>query len=683
MRVRCPNCSHPIEVVNDLQFDKISCPSCGSQMNLSGSDEDTITAMVTARIPALQCFQLLNPIGAGQFGRVWRARDTELERIVAVKLPHNQYLSSEEAGFFVREARAAAQLNHPNIVTVYEVGRHEDTVYIVSEYIDGLSLREWSQHYRPDARRAAETVIKIARALEHAHDKGVIHRDMKPGNILMDAAGEPHITDFGLAKREGSDVTIAATGQVLGTPAYMAPEQVRDGHSADRRSDLYSVGVILYELLTGDRPFRGGKRLLLHQVLHDDPRPPRSINRKVPKDLETICLKAMAKSPDERYPTATALADDLERFLAGKPVQARRISPPVRLYRWAKRRPALAATILLSLLVLVLLPLALLGPRTAESRTARAVRLATDPPGADVVLIPLDRVTGVPQRDQAIQAGASPIDVKCEPGDYLVIAWQNNSLFHEVYRHVPASYEQLPGVYPHLDWRQDDETISLPTIKLFTNQDVTANMAHVDPGTCVMATTDLAKDTSVDVAEFFVDVTEVTVGQVKSLGMNLPLGMSDPTAADDLPLHNVTWHDAVTYAEVMGKRLLSDEEFQYLVTLGGSRSDDQGGWEVSDAPVPGLVTSAAFDRLEWERVSEPLIGLRSNVLEWTSNWWVGTGTGVNSRVVRGGYSLSGDMSDPGIVLSKPPPRMLNYPPLAYPRLGFRCARSAHPPWRDK
>ncbi len=293
-------------------------------------------------------------------------------------------------------------------------------------------------------------------------------------------------------------------------------------------------------------------------------------------------------------------------------------------------------------------------------------------------MIPLDRLTGVPQRNQAVQAGTSPIQVKCEPGDYLVIAYQDDSLMHEVYRHVPASHEKLPGVYAHLAWREDDETITLPMIQLFATPDVTANMAHVDPGTFVMPTTDLAQDTTVDVAEFYVDVTEVTAGQIKSLGVSLPLAMTESEVPDDMPLHNVTWHEAVMIAEAMGKRLLCDAEFQYLVTLGGTQTDNPTGWEVADAAVPGPVTSPAFDRLEWNRVSKPLIGMRSNVLEWTDSWWAGSGTGVNSRVVRGGYSLAGDMNEPGIDFTKPPPRMIYYPPLALPRLGFRCARTAHP-----
>ncbi len=268
--------------------------------------------------------------------------------------------------------------------------------------------------------------------------------------------------------------------------------------------------------------------------------------------------------------------------------------------------------------------------------------------------------------------------MRCEPGDYLVVAYQDDSLFHEVYRHVPAPHEQLPGVFAHLTWRQDGDTIYLPSIRLFATKDVTSNMAHVDGGTFSMSTSDLAKDTQVDVAEFYVDVNEVTVGQLKNLGLSLPSTMTEPPSSDDMPLHNVTWHDAEAYAEAMGKRLPTDAEFEYLVTLGGTRTGDPSDWEVPDVPVPGPVSDAAFDRLQWQRLSQPVIGLRSNVLEWTASWWAGTGQGVDNRVVRGGYSLSGDPAETGVDYTRPPPRLIYYPPLALPRLGFRCARSAKP-----
>jgi eukaryotic-like serine/threonine-protein kinase len=678
MQVRCPHCCYPIELVNDNDFERISCPSCGSQLNLSGGDEDTISAMAAVQIPALQCFQLLEPVGVGQFGRVWRARDTELGRIVAVKLPHARYLSSADAGFFLREARAAAQLNHPHIVRVYEVGRHEDTVYIVSEFIDGMSLREWVQQYRPDVRRSAKVCSEIARALEHAHEKGVVHRDLKPANILMDHAGDPHITDFGLAKQEGTDVTIAATGQVLGTPAYSAPEQIRDGHAADRRSDVYSLGVILYEMLAGERPFLGGRRLLLQQVLHDEPHAPRSVNRRVPKDLQTICLKALAKRPEQRYATAAALADDLERFLAGQPVMARRTSLPLRALRWSRRRPALTATLLLSLVVLALVPLALRRRELVPSRTARPIALTTAPEGATVVMIPINRMTGMPEFNLALQVGASPVRATCEPGDYLVVACRDETLFHEVYRHVPAAQEKLPRPFAHFAWGQSGDTIILPTIQLFATLEVTADMAHVSPGEFTLDTTVSTRDVPVTVPEFFVDVTEVTVGQLRKRGFNLPFALTDEMAPDEMPLYNVSWDEAVNYAEVLGKRLLREEEFQYLVTLAGTQTNNPAHWQVAAAVVPGPVTDAAWDRLDWDRLSKPLVGMRSNVLEWTSTRWSTADGDTSWRIVRGGYSLGDDSKAPNVDRALPPPRRRMVAPAATARLGFRCARSARP-----
>src|SRR5438105_4632290 len=296
-------------------------------------------------------YELLDEIARGGMGIVYKARQVSLNRIVAVKvLLFGKFSSDEFVKRFRAEAESAASLHHPNIVAIHEVGEHEGQHYFSMDYVEGKNLAELVREKLLPAREAAAYLKKIAEAIHYAHQHGVLHRDLKPSNILIDANHEPHITDFGLAKRlpnpelatQNPELTL--TGQVLGSPNYIPPEQAEpERGGVSPASDVYSLGAILYHLLTGRPPFLAATiDETLRQVLTVEPIAPRLLNPGIPRDLQTICVKCLEKTPHRRYASGRALAEDLTRFLQGEPIRARPASPPERLWRWCQRRPALA-----------------------------------------------------------------------------------------------------------------------------------------------------------------------------------------------------------------------------------------------------------------------------------------------------------------------------------------------------
>src|SRR6266550_1169722 len=332
---------------------------CGSEENVQANNTNGAPRVQATRAAALLGdfgdYELLEQIGRGGQGVVFRARQKSLNRTVALKVINlGQWSSKAHVKRFRREAEAAASLDHAGIVPIHEVGERDGSCYFSMKFVEGGQLDDVVRRSPMSIRQAVELIAKVARIVHYAHEHGILHRDIKPGNILLDQKGEPHLTDFGLARLVESESSVTQTLDVLGTPSYMAPEQAAGNNTAvSSNTDVYGLGAVLYQLLTGQPPFAGGTTYETIKLLLDtEPRQPRQLNPKVDRDLSTICLKCLEKDPKRRYSSALALAEDLEHWLKHEPIQARHIGVFTRGQKWIRRNPT-SALLAASLVALV------------------------------------------------------------------------------------------------------------------------------------------------------------------------------------------------------------------------------------------------------------------------------------------------------------------------------------------
>lgn len=646
--INCPNCRAKIEIVEGADATVVvTCSHCGSQLTpRTGETTRTLAPEVKGRIDE---YELQEELGRGSFGTVWKARDTLLDNFVAIKIPRYENFSESEKNLFLREARVMAQLDHPNIVRVRRVIDREELTAIVMDFVRGTTLRDYvANHPFQSPREAVELFEKVCRAVHHAHEHGVVHRDLKPSNILITAHHEPLVSDFGLAKADSAEFTVGGDNAVLGNVAHMAPEQAAGRSSdADQRSDVYSLGSILYELLTRRTPFEGSKRSISDLKQNFDPVPPSRFNNKVPRDLDTITTHAMEREPERRYQTAAALADDLRRYLDGKPIVAR----PVRLFergwRWAKRNRSLATAFgVIGLLGAVLVAL------LANNATGRAI-----PDGKQVARIPVtirgvgadgflearrnnseapiklkrasnarvkfwrrDKVSGEPQEKDSPDEVRTDKDgyanVRLLPGDYLVIADVAGHGFQEVFRTVPDGTPKPPGAFRHDSWFVlPSGAIQLWEVDVPPVDFVTKNMAAYDsqPAQKIGSENQEFPLHFRAVAGFWIDKDEATIAM-----WNRAMPGQPKTGAPDEAVTNLKYALALEFAEWAGKRLPTEFEYETAATNEGTTLFPWGA--LDRVPQEAAWTFGPVGHASYDVNAKGVRGLFSNVAEMTETW---------------------------------------------------------------